>query len=62
MPSIKIGRGDGGNNKTSTQITSLMMAMAATTAVEAAENGHDVELTINADNIEVYVDAVTVSE
>lgn len=61
MPSIKIRDGRVGGNRiasvTAQSLSNEQIVLAVSSAVEAAENGHDVDLTINADHIEVFVNA-----
>jgi hypothetical protein len=63
MPSIKIRDGrTGGNRMSLTSLSSESIVLAIGAAVEAAENGNDVDMTINADHIEVFVNAEPVAE
>jgi hypothetical protein len=62
MPSIKIRDGGGSNRMMGSGLSKEAIVVAIGSAVESAEKGHDVELTINQDNIEVFVNADAVSE
>jgi len=62
MPSIKIRDGGGDNRMMIAGLSKEAFRLAIGSAVEAAENGHDVDLTVNSDHIEVFVNAGTVSE
>jgi hypothetical protein len=65
MPSIKIRDGRDGNRMAKVFESSFskeQMLIAVTAAVEASEGGHDVDLTINHDHIEVFVNADSVTE
>ena len=62
MPSIKIRDGGGSNRMMISGLSKDAFRLAIGSAVEAAENGHDVELTVNQDHIEVFVNADPVSE
>jgi hypothetical protein len=63
MPSIKLrdGRSTGSRMMTST-LSNELMVLAIGSAIEAAENGHNVELTVNSDHIEVLVNELIASE
>ncbi len=63
MPSIKLrdGRG-GGARMASSTLSNELIVLAIGSAVEAAENGNDVDVTINHDNIEVFVNAADATE
>jgi hypothetical protein len=65
MPSIKIRDGRGGSRMATVFNSSFskeQMLIAVTAAVEASEGGHNVDLTINQDHIEVFVNAEPATE
>jgi hypothetical protein len=62
MPSIKIRDGGGGSRMMTSGLSKDAFVLAIGSAVEAAENGHDVDLTVNSDHIEVFVNASTTTE
>jgi hypothetical protein len=64
MPSIKLrdGRGGGVARMASSELSNELIVLAIGSAVEAAENGNDVDVTINSDHIEVFVNAITATE